>query len=207
MAKHNKLHDPKKSGFKNKTRGGYRVYIFRTDSKNKKGRINGVVLEGDQVTVRSWLDNGGWYTSGQESAYDLIPLKDKKAHFDDLTQIDVPFGDLDKDTQKRLKAWPHGIEHAFYTTFSSAWWFVADDPDFFPDYTYRAIPEQIEKPKPKYEVGRWYPWSGGECPLPDYTKHEVLLANGLNVKDCKPQTWKWNKIETSIVAFKVFRYA
>lgn len=205
MSKYNKLHKPSFFGFKNKTRGGYRAYIFRTDSTNKKGRIAGVVLEGEQVTVRTWKDNGGYYTSGLASPYDLIPLKDKKAHFEDLTKINVPFGDLDKDTQKRLKEWPHGIEAkngwCGWVTITASF----DSEDMF----YRAIPVPVEKPKPEYEVGRWYPWGGGECPVPNKTRTSVLLAKDGVITDSDPEGWNWGDttVGNDILAFKVVSYA
>lgn len=103
MTKHNKLHNPKKFGFKKKTRSGNRVYIYRIDSTNK-GRIIGVILEREQIIVRVWQNNGrSIFTNDNTNPYDLIPLKNKKYH---LTKIDVPLGKLDKDTQKRLKTCP-----------------------------------------------------------------------------------------------------
>ena len=50
------------------------------------------------------------YTHTWEIDFSIDPLdkilkdvKDSGKHFDDLTKIDVPFGELDKDTQDRLK--------------------------------------------------------------------------------------------------------
>lgn len=149
MAKYKQLHDPKKFGFKNKTRGGYRAYIFRTDSTNKKGCINGVVLEGAQVTVRTWKDNGGYYDSGLISPFDLIPLKDKK-----------------------------------------------------------AIPEPVEKPKPEYEVGRFYHWSGGECPVSDDTEVILVLSHYSDLVRKTAKYTDWGKRDhNQIIAFLVVSYA
>lgn len=205
MAKHNKLHNPKKSGFKKKTRGGNRVYIFRTDSTNKKGSLNGVVLEGAQVTVRTWRDDGGYFIRGLASPYDLIPIKSKKAHFDDLTQINVPFGELDKDTQKRLKEWQHGVD---FLTFAEDDWRFTSTPIFHKTTVYRAIPEPVEKPKPEYEVGRFYPWGGGECPVPDDTDVVLLLSHYSDLVRRRAKYADWGKRDhNQIIAFWVVSYA
>ena len=62
-----------------------------------------------------------------------------KLHFDDLTQINCPFGMLDDDTQERLKACG---EVEFFR--SNGWYHIgANEMSFTLFYTYRA------KPKPK----------------------------------------------------------
>ena len=54
----------------------------------------------------------------------------------------------------------------------------------------------------KYEVGKWYPWTGGECPVHPYTKVVCKFDDG--AENCEPEaagTWIW--LGCGIVAFKV----
>ena len=61
-----------------------------------------------------------------------------KLHFEDLTQITCPFGMLDDDTQKRLRACE---EVLFYNCFGE--WVKILEPSWADATIYRA------KPKPK----------------------------------------------------------
>lgn len=39
-------------------------------------------------------------------------------------------------------------------------------------------PEPDLNEKPTYRVGMWYPWTGGECPVPADTRVRYLLRDG-----------------------------
>ena len=51
----------------------------------------------------------------------------------------------------------------------------------------------------KYEVDKWYPWTGGECPVHPRTKVTCLLKDGRNLND-EASNFGWT---IWIVAFKV----
>lgn len=61
----------------------------------------------------------------------------------------------------------------------------------------------------KYEIGNWYPWTGGECPVPG-----VALANVKNRSGDETTTplpaggWSWNHNngKGDIIAFCVTEY-
>jgi len=59
----------------------------------------------------------------------------------------------------------------------------------------------------KYEIGRWYPWNGGECPVPANTKGYVLRRyDGYNLRDIfigQLLRATWNDF---VVAFCVTEY-
>ena len=82
----------------------------------------------------------------------------ERYHFDDLTKINCPFGLLDKDTQKRLKEWPHGVEWFNAIGEHSAWaWAQGQLEDIFQSITYRAKPAPLTKPHIPDEVWRVLP--------------------------------------------------
>jgi hypothetical protein len=66
-----------------------------------------------------------------------------KRNFTDLTAIDCPFGELDDDTQARLKAWPHGWEHRFLG--EDEW--ISYKPVWSGDVIYRARRASDAKPE------------------------------------------------------------
>jgi hypothetical protein len=75
----------------------------------------------------------------------------------DLTENRIPFGLLDPDVQKRMKAWEHGW--AYYIS-GNVWEFVGANI-WCDSYVYRAKPAPVEPER----VTRWvsvYPnWVGG----------------------------------------------
>ncbi len=64
-----------------------------------------------------------------------------RIHVEDLTTITHPFGLLDDDTQRRLRAWPHGVE-----TFGSGRWIDCIEPAWIKSCTYRAKPAPLIQP-------------------------------------------------------------
>ena len=66
-----------------------------------------------------------------------------KRNFTDLTAIDCPFGELDDDTQARLKAWPWGWEYRFLG--DDEW--VSYKPVWSGDVIYRARRASDAKPE------------------------------------------------------------
>jgi hypothetical protein len=54
----------------------------------------------------------------------------------------------------------------------------------------------------KYEIGRWYPHDGGECPVPEETQVRMLFRSGLNRRDLVAKHWDWSMA----VAFCVTEY-
>jgi hypothetical protein len=76
-----------------------------------------------------------------------------KRNFTDLTAIDCPFGELDDDTQARLKAWPWGWEHRFLG--EDEW--VSYKPVWSGDVIYRARRASDAKPE------CLHPFCGLEC--------------------------------------------
>lgn len=198
-----KLRKPEKVGFKNKTRGGHQALILRDDSPSPYYPIMGVIIKKDRTVFGSSWTLDGAYKKGRDTAFDLIPLKDKKHHFDDLTQIDVPFGELDKDTQKRLKAWPHGVEFR-----NSVYNWARINASFYEYKVYRALPEPTENPKPEYELNRWYPYTGDKCPVPDDAQVKIFCTyeDVVRKEVRKASDYLWEK-NGRIVAFKVVSYA
>jgi hypothetical protein len=67
-----------------------------------------------------------------------------RKHFTDLTAIDCPFGELDDDTQARLKAWPHGWD----VSGENCSWTNWKIPGWSPRIFYRARRASDAKPEP-----------------------------------------------------------
>jgi hypothetical protein len=68
-----------------------------------------------------------------------------------------------------------------------------------------------------YELGKWYPWNGGDCPFAPNTNIRYLLRDGYRntmlVKDmniARSSCWIWaNDPESdwgNIVAFKIVKW-
>ena len=57
----------------------------------------------------------------------------------------------------------------------------------------------------KYEVGKWYGWTGGECPMHPKSWVDVFIVEeGLLYEDeCYAEAFDWNSEKKRIVAFKV----
>ena len=54
----------------------------------------------------------------------------------------------------------------------------------------------------QYEVGRWYPWTGGKCPVHPYTKVVCKLDDGTENREPEAAgNWIWPGCV--VVAFKV----
>lgn len=59
----------------------------------------------------------------------------------------------------------------------------------------------------EYEIGKWYPWNGGECPVPD-AKVSFKMANG-HVNEAYPANsllWRRDGDGGDIIAFCVTEY-
>lgn len=50
----------------------------------------------------------------------------------------------------------------------------------------------------------WIDWSGGECPLPAGSVHEVRFRSGETKEDEFPETWRWNHegVSEDIIAYR-----
>ena len=55
-----------------------------------------------------------------------------------------------------------------------------------------------------YEIGRWHPWTGGEQPVPDGTKVQILPVRGDNIynRDASDKCTAWD----GVIAFRVLEY-
>ena len=110
-------------------------------------------------------------------------------HFDDLTAIDCPFGELDADTIGRLvRAWMDGEAPAIQYQTHDGVWEAIFQPSWEEDLTYRLAPRPLTKPsvdwtsvgamwnamateysgttwlharKPQWSDGRWIGGRGG----------------------------------------------
>jgi len=70
-----------------------------------------------------------------------------RAHFENLTEINVPFGLLDDDTQERLKAWAHGWQ--LFNVHGN--WLSVFKPFWNRQAVYRALPEPNRKPSVNWD--------------------------------------------------------
>jgi len=57
-----------------------------------------------------------------------------------------------------------------------------------------------------YEIGRWYPWFGGEQPVPDGTRVELLFSDGSGAEDENASANSWQVGYIHPVAFRVMEY-
>lgn len=62
------------------------------------------------------------------------------------------------------------------------------------------------KPQQTYEVGCWYGWTGGECPVPEGTLVDVRLRDGYLHLNEPASAWFWGSEGYPIVSFKVVSY-
>jgi hypothetical protein len=73
-----------------------------------------------------------------------------KRHFTDLTAIDCPFGELDDDTQARLKAWLHGVK---WSDYGEQFFDTDREPRWFEGLVYRAQPAPFKEVGTLAEIG------------------------------------------------------
>jgi len=54
-------------------------------------------------------------------------------------------------------------------------------------------------------MSEWIEWRGGVCPLPNGTKHQVMLRNGEEYDDDHPESWFWGHYGGSleIIAYRL----
>lgn len=75
----------------------------------------------------------------------------------------------------------------------------------------KVTPLNKEEKEMKYEVGKWYGWNGGECPVPPNTKVRVVFSEDLEyntgfqdeVREAK--YWHWDSEYSPIVAFRIVK--
>lgn len=54
-----------------------------------------------------------------------------------------------------------------------------------------------------YNDGEWHGWNGGECPVHPNSKVDVTFEEDGTHKGRCAYGWKWNDLETPIIAFRV----
>lgn len=57
----------------------------------------------------------------------------------------------------------------------------------------------------EYEVGKWYPWTGGECPVDGESVVSVMLRDGDIEAEASACSWQWghDDCDGDIIAFRV----
>lgn len=119
--------------------GGY----YRAEDGSKQGPMDGH-SELRWVKGQACGDTPGWNDDGSVNANYPAPHGALVAEWQDidLTQITTPFGLLDEETQKALKAHEGGVEYYRY----DGLWSFTGGPVWEKHLTYRA------KPEPKRET-------------------------------------------------------
>ena len=111
----------------------------------------------DSPYVAEFYADGRLFATGKDRG-DLIAewdeargvLSPARKHFTDLTAIDCPFGELDDDTQSRLRAWPHGWEcRQHLPDFRS----TVGPPMWWHDMIYRALSAPVKEVGTLAEIG------------------------------------------------------
>jgi hypothetical protein len=55
-----------------------------------------------------------------------------------------------------------------------------------------------------YNDGDWHPWTGGDCPVHQGSRVELMMNSGDTGENLVAGDWNWGRvIKTKIVAFKV----